>query len=162
MKAFINYFFLLAAVLVVAVWFFAPSRGGEGNAPAFGRDHVTLETAEGAQIYLDVETATTSAQRDYGLMFRRSMSRDAGMLFLFNPPEETSFWMKNTFIPLDILFVRPGGQIAKIVADAKPHDLTSILSEEPVAAVIELNAGEAERRGIKIGTKLIHPELGGP
>ncbi len=100
-----------------------------------------------------MEIATTSAQRERGLMFRQSMPKDAGMLFLFDPPEPAAFWMKNTYIPLDILFIRADGTIAKIKEGAMPFDLMPVDSAGPVKYVIELNGGEARVGGLRRGIK---------
>ena len=84
-------------------------------------------------------------------MFRTSVAPGAGMLFPMSPPRPASFWMKNTLIPLDLLFIRADGTIARIAANAVPESLALIESGEPVAAVLELAGGEAARQGIAPG-----------
>ena len=83
-------------------------------------------------------------------MFRRSLADDHGMIFPFDPPQEAGFWMRNTVIPLDILFIRADGSIARIT-HAKALDLTPLPSGEPVAAVLEIRAGRAAELGIREG-----------
>lgn len=87
------------------------------------------------------------------MMFRRSVARNHGMIFPMDPPRMASFWMQNTLIPLDIIFIRADGRIARI-ATAKPLDLTSVPSGEPVAAVLEIRGGRARQLGIRPGDRV--------
>jgi hypothetical protein len=103
-----------------------------------------------------VETAKTSDEQERGLMFRTDIPKDGGMLFWpypgdGGPPREASFWMKNTPSPLDIIFIRPDGTIAKIAENAVPFDETPLVSGEPVGAVLELNGGRTADLGITAG-----------
>lgn len=107
-----------------------------------------------------VEVARTDRQRTLGLMFRSSLAADRGMLFLFSPPEQASFWMRNTIIPLDMIFIRKDGRIANIIAQAEPLSLDLRESAGPVAAVLELAGGSVQRLGLKPGDKVRHPALG--
>jgi uncharacterized membrane protein (UPF0127 family) len=95
--------------------------------------------------------------RSRGLMFRRSMPADHGMLFDFEQVAPVAMWMKNTYLSLDMLFIRPDGTIARIAADTEPQSTRVIPSGEPVLAVLELNAGTAARLGIKAGDWVKHP-----
>jgi uncharacterized protein len=131
--------------------------GTEQPVPVFSHDRLTIERADGKTFTFNIDLATTPEQQSHGLMFRRSMPLDAGMLFLFRTVETANFWMKNTYISLDMLFVRQNGTISKIVARTTPHDLSKIFSDEPVAAVLEINGGEAERLGVKPGDKALYP-----
>jgi uncharacterized membrane protein (UPF0127 family) len=117
---------------------------------------LTIETAAGPRNFT-VEIADNDLTRERGLMFRTALAADRGMLFDFLEPQETSFWMKNTLIPLDMLFVRADGVITNIKADAKPGDLTPIPSDGPIRAVIEIAGGGAARLGIKPGDHVKHP-----
>ena len=117
---------------------------------------LTIETAGGPRNFT-VEIADNDLTRERGLMFRTALAADRGMLFDFITPQETSFWMKNTLIPLDMLFVRADGVIANIKADAKPGDLTPIPSDGPIRAVIEIAGGGAAKLGIKPGDRVKHP-----
>ncbi len=135
--------------------------GGEAepspaSAPQFTRDRIAIEQSNGKKDTFDVEVAITTEQHKYGTMFRKTMPQDSGMLFLFKPAHDVIFWMKNTYIPLDMLFMREDGTIVKIHRNAQPQDLTKIKSGEPVAAVLEINGGESDRRGIREGDKARH------
>lgn len=107
-----------------------------------------------------VELANTDASRSRGMMFRSQMAPDAGMLFDFFTEQPASFWMRNTLIPLDMLFIKADGTILNIHQRAIPHDETSISSAGPVRAVLELNGGTASRLGIKPGDKVDHAIFG--
>lgn len=105
----------------------------------------------------DIEVALTQAQQMQGLMNRESLAEDAGMLFMFNEEAERGFWMKNTLIPLDLIFIKKGGYIHHIHSNAKPHDLTSIKSHGPVIAVLEINGGLSKKQNINVGDNVHHP-----
>ena len=104
-----------------------------------------------------IEIADDDLEREKGLMFRESLDKSRGMLFVFKFEKEENFWMKDTLIPLDIIFIKKGGVIAKIHSMAKPKDLTLIPSGVPVIAALEIKGGEAKRRGLKAGDKVIYP-----
>jgi len=104
-----------------------------------------------------VEVADDEAKRSRGLMFRESLDKGKGMLFVFRREQIENFWMKNTLIPLDLIFIGIDGKIRKVHSNAKPHDRTLISSESPVIAVLEIKGGEASRRGIKAGDSVISP-----
>jgi uncharacterized membrane protein (UPF0127 family) len=118
---------------------------------------VTVESAGGARLFR-VEVARTAAQQERGLMFRTNLPQDGGMLFApypaDGPPREARFWMKNTPSPLDIIFIRANGTIARIAENAVPYSEEGLVSGEPVAAVLEVNAGVCARLGIKPGDKV--------
>ncbi len=107
-----------------------------------------------------VELAETPAQQTRGLMHRTSLPRNGGMLFPFPFPRVATFWMKNTLIPLDLIFIRADGRIAGIAANARPHSLEIISSGEPVAAVLEIAGGRAARLGIRPGDNVSWSRLG--
>ena len=104
-----------------------------------------------------VEVMREEADRAQGLMYRRSLAPDRGMLFDFGRVEPVSMWMKNTYLSLDMLFIRPDGTIARIAADTEPLSTQTISSGEPVNGVLELAAGTAARLGIKAGDRVEHP-----
>jgi hypothetical protein len=106
-----------------------------------------------------VEVAADDESREKGLMYRTAMAPDAGMLFDFHTPQLVSFWMENTVLPLDMLFVRADGTIARIKANATPYSRENIPSGEPVQLVIELNAGRAAALGITEDARVHAPEL---
>ncbi|HEX2135578.1 MAG TPA: DUF192 domain-containing protein [Microvirga sp.] len=118
---------------------------------------LAIVTQGGQRHAFKVEVARNDADRAQGLMFRRSMPPDWGMLFDFGRVEPVSMWMKNTYLPLDMLFIRPDGSIARIAANAEPLSTRAIPSGEPVLAVLELNAGTAARLGIRAGDRVEHP-----
>ena len=101
-----------------------------------------------------VEVARTSEEQAKGLMFRRAMGADEGMLFPFDPPRQASFWMKNTVIPLDIVFIGTDGRVLNISANAEPYSLDPRPSEGVTGAVLELNGGRAAELGIAPGARV--------
>lgn len=107
-----------------------------------------------------VEIARTGRQQTQGLMYRRRMAANAGMLFVYRRVAPISMWMRNTYIPLDMLFIRANGTIAHIAQRTTPHSLQTISSREPVKSVLELNAGTTARLNIKIGDLVSSPALG--
>lgn len=130
-----------------------------GAAPVFPHSTLAIHRAHGSPISLDIEIASTPEQKSYGLMFRHSLPERAGMLFIWDADQPVSFWMKNTFIPLDMLFVRYDGVIVKIATHTEPYSLKSIPSEGPVRGVIEINGGAASQLGIETGDKVIFPSF---
>lgn len=117
---------------------------------------VELATAKGVLV-LEMEVARNDEDRTRGLMHRKSMPERHGMLFDFEVEQPIFMWMKNTYIPLDMLFIRNDGTIIRIEEMTTPHSMRTIASGEPARAVIELNGGAAKRLGIKEGDKVAHP-----
>jgi uncharacterized membrane protein (UPF0127 family) len=118
---------------------------------------LAVVSQNGQRHAFQVEVARNDADRAQGLMFRRSMPADHGMLFDFGRVEPVAMWMQNTYIPLDMLFIRPNGSIARIAANAEPLSTRTIPSGEPVLAVLELNGGTAAKLGIKAEDRVEHP-----
>jgi uncharacterized protein len=112
------------------------------------------------EIKFDVEMALTEAQREHGLMFRKELGPYEGMLFDFFREQQVSFWMKNTLIPLDMVFIAGDGTIKHVHANAVPMSTDTIPSKFPVRAVLEINGGSARLLGIKPGDKVKHPIFG--
>jgi len=100
------------------------------------------------------EVAKTEQEQMQGLMYRNELAPDRGMVFPFDTPRQASFWMKNTLIPLDLIFVRTDGSIANIAANAVPLSLQPIYSEGEVAAVLEIAGGRAAELGVQPGDKV--------
>jgi uncharacterized protein len=111
---------------------------------------ITIDTDHGSQKF-QVEIADTDASRERGLMFRKTMEPDHGMLFVFPIDEGVAFWMKNTILPLDMVFIRDDGTISSVAPNATPFSTQEIASVEMVRAVLELNAGRAAALGIVPG-----------
>ena len=122
-------------------------------------DKVTVKGDFG-QASFTVEVADDHAERAQGLMFVENMPTLAGMLFVYERPQRVSFWMKNTLIPLDMLFVAPDGEVLRIHENAVPGDLTPIPGGDGVQMVLEINGGLASRLGIAVGDVLQHPSFG--
>ena len=120
---------------------------------------LSIVTEDGSHEFL-VEEAKTLDQQARGMMFRESMDADTGMIFEFAEPKVATIWMKNTSIPLDILFVRSNGKILKIEHSHQPYTLRSTSSEAVVAAVVELKGGESKARGIRPGDTVKHSFFG--
>ena len=118
-----------------------------------------IETENGRHNF-EVMVAQNRRQRLKGLMFRRRMDDDHGMLFDYGRPHEIAMWMKNTYLPLDMIFIRADGTIANIAADNQPQSLRPVPSDGPVAASLELVAGTTERLGIKAGDVVRHAMFG--
>ncbi|WP_185982715.1 DUF192 domain-containing protein [Aureimonas mangrovi] len=119
----------------------------------------TLVT-QGGTHRIEVEVVDTPDTRATGLMHRESLDEDHGMLFVFDETQPVSMWMKNTLIPLDMLFLREDGSVATIARNARPFSLTPIPSSEPVRYVLELNGGAAQDYGVAVGDRLVHPVIG--
>jgi uncharacterized protein len=123
--------------------------------PAAGRlETITIVTQAGPQAF-KVEIASTPKQQERGLMFRTHLPERQGMLFVFRPTREMQMWMKNTLIPLDMLFIAADGHVRRIERNAEPGSLRLIPSEGPVRYVLELNGGDASRYGINPGDRLV-------
>jgi uncharacterized membrane protein (UPF0127 family) len=122
-----------------------------------GLDQVplTITTTSGKTHRFTVEVARTEAEQAQGLMNRQTLAPDRGMVFPYDPPRQASFWMKNTLIPLDIIFIRADGTIARIEANTVPLSLDPIASGEPISTVLELAGGRAAELGITPGAKVV-------
>jgi uncharacterized protein len=156
---------LRAAVLVLASAALAFGAGascknsGEqrqtaSTGPADVAPATVVVDADGRKITFRVELASTEAEREKGLMYRQSLAPDAGMLFLFERPAVETFWMKNTLIPLDMIFIATDHSIVGIVANAEPLTLTPRSVGEPSQYVLEIGGGLAARLGIRAGEQL--------
>jgi uncharacterized membrane protein (UPF0127 family) len=153
---------LLAPVLLLPA---ACSKGGAeaGHAatevkslhPESGLAVIPLTVVSGGKSHVfRVEVAESEAEQAKGLMFRTAMAADEGMIFPQKAPRKAAFWMRNTVIPLDLLFIGPDHRVLNIAADAVPYDETPLPSAGPVIAVLELNAGRAAELGIASGDKV--------
>ncbi|HEY0329600.1 MAG TPA: DUF192 domain-containing protein [Rhodopseudomonas sp.] len=129
---------------------------------AAAADVQTLEivTKSGVQVF-SVEVATTEQEKTTGLMYRKELADGRGMLFDFSPEQPVSMWMKNTFIPLDMIFIRADGRISRIAENTVPQSLAIIASGPPAKGVLEVIAGTAKKYGIAPGDRVAHPLFNG-
>lgn len=125
------------------------------------RSEVQVETADGRHVF-QVWVANDDWSRQQGLMYIKDLPADQGMLFLFERPVRASFWMKNTYVSLDIVFIGPDGIVVNIAHDTPPLSLAPIESVAPVAGVLELAAGTAARIGLVAGDRVRYPDLATP
>lgn len=140
-------------VLGGAIWFGLLT----GMAAAQCRPDLATIRAPSGLFRFEVEVADDAAERASGLMHRADLPRFGGMLFLYEREEEVSFWMKNTLIPLDMIFLDATGTVRHVHAHARPGDLTPIPSQGPALAVLEVNGGLAAELGIGPGSVMRHP-----
>src|SRR5262249_54743244 len=146
---------LVAAAIAANLFAFAAG----AQLQRFATSELTIVSATGPHRFT-VEVAETPEQMQQGLMFRRNMAADAGMLFDYKTPTVATMWMRNTLIPLDMLFVDAQGRIVNAHQRAVPQSLDMIAAAAPVRAVIELNGGTAARLGIAPGDQVQHPIFG--
>ena len=120
------------------------------------QDTLRIVTASGEHAF-NIEVAETLEEKSRGLMFRRSLADNAGMLFPYLPPQEITMWMRNTYISLDMVFIRADGLVHRIEKGTEPFSERVIASEGDVAAVLEIRAGIADKIGLKRGDRVVHP-----
>ena len=144
----------LAAILVIAGFAVA-------SVPAGAASFQPLEivTRNGVQVF-SVEMATTEEEKQTGLMYRKELADGKGMLFDFKPEQEVSMWMKNTYVSLDMIFIRADGRILRIAENTEPMSTKIISSRGPARAVLEVVAGTAQKYGIRPGDRVGHPLFG--
>ncbi len=147
---------LVLALLCAALSMAAPPGTAFGQSPAVSQ----LTVVSGEKEYrFWVEIADTPEDRERGLMFRYELAADAGMLFLFDETAEVAFWMRNTYIPLDLLFIAEDGSIVNIAERVVPRSLTLLPSAGPVRSVLEVRGGTVARLGIRPGDQILHRRL---
>jgi uncharacterized membrane protein (UPF0127 family) len=142
-----------AAIVAALIWSAQPVLAD------CGADRVELRLPGGAMARFAVEVADDNAERQQGLMFRERMATSAGMLFVYETPRRASFWMKNTLIPLDMIFADATGTVTRVHANAVPGDTTPIDGGSDVKLVLEINGGLAARMGIVPGSVMRHPAV---
>ncbi len=125
---------------------------------ACSQDHIALR-GDWGQVGFRIEIADTFDSRAQGLMFRESMARFDGMLFVYGRPQKVRFWMKNTLIPLDMIFIDPTGMVTRIHEMATPGSLKGIPGGAGVQYVLEVNGGLARQLGLDVGTQVQHPAI---
>jgi len=149
---------LLGAMLLAP---FAADRAASAADGNFQRSTVVIRGAHG-RVLFKVRIAATPAQQERGLMFETRLPADEGMLFPQPAPRVTSMWMKNTYIPLDMLFIDEAGRIACLLANAEPQKLDILSCPKPVVAVLEIGGGEAAEHGIRVGDSVRYRSPAGP
>lgn len=143
-------------VAALCVLLLAPAYACAQNKTNFPTGELSIETSAGAKKFT-IELADNDEHRALGLMHRSAMAADHGMLFDFKRDEVVAMWMRNTRIPLDMLFIARDGRVVNIAKRTVPFSEQSIFSDGPVRAVLELNGGTADRLQIKPGDKVLHP-----
>lgn len=118
-------------------------------------ERLVVETSAGERVF-DVEVVREEKERNRGLMYRKKLAETGGMLFDYDPPQDVAFWMKNTYIPLDIIFIDASGRIITIAAETTPLSLDRIPSNGLARGVLEIKGGLAAKRGIKVGDRVRH------
>ena len=130
------------------------SRNERATSGGLPEKAITVTNGRGAVARFVVEIAVTPAEREKGLMFRRSLAANSGMLFMFPKAEVVDFWMKDTIVPLDMIFIRANGVVDSIARDQPPLSLANTFSAGPVIAALEIRAGSSDRLGLKAGDKV--------
>jgi hypothetical protein len=128
------------------------------GAIAAGNAALVLKTDSGPHSFT-IELATTPGKRALGLMYRRALPADAGMLFLYDQPQPLTMWMRNTILPLDMIFIGANGKVHRVESHTEPFSTQLISSEGDVQGVLEVNAGTAEAIGLKAGDEVVYPGL---
>jgi uncharacterized protein len=152
----------LAAVIVLVAGFAGVSRAQTGpieDLAAFPQDKLEISDGKKVKHVFQVWLADSPQRQSQGLMFVRDLPDLRGMLFVHEQPREISMWMKNTYIPLDMVFIDGRGRIQQIIEQATPHSLAIIRSDKPALAVLEIAGGEAQRLGLHPGQRVSHPAL---
>ena len=136
--------------------------GGEilAESVSFERSRIDVVGSDGRHHPMAVEMAVTPEQLSQGLMFRKSLPAETGMLFDFGRPREVSMWMKNTLIPLDMLFMDRAGRVIHVEEYTIPGNLQPLGPSDPVLGVLEVPAGTVRRLGLKAGDRVVHPLFG--
>jgi uncharacterized membrane protein (UPF0127 family) len=146
--------------VLIGLLFLAGGLAGPLAAKDLPTASLVIETKAGQQHRFTVELAVSNAEQTRGLMYREKLEADAGMLFLYDAPLIASFWMKNTLIPLDMIFIEANGTVANIHANAVPGDLKAISSLKPVTGILEINGGLAAQLGIQAGDRVRYRAFG--
>ena len=148
---------LLSPLLLIALFLFAGLAPASAQAPTSSAlEPLQITTASGKHDF-SVEVMRTDEERARGLMYRRYMAADRGMLFDFKTEQPVSMWMKNTYLPLDMVFISRNGTVTHVAADTEPLSERIISSNGPAFAVLEVNAGTAAKIGLKAGDRVQHP-----
>lgn len=152
--------FLLLTLLAVPLAAQAQAAAPTGPQPTLPKEKLVIVTKDGTKHMFDVELATTPKQQEIGEMFRKSVPENGGMLFVWDRPQVSNMWMKNTLVPLDMVFIKANGTIASIAENTVPHSLRVIQSHGPVLATLELAGGVTAKLDITVGDKVEAKQFG--
>lgn len=144
---------VLAALAIVTT--IPASRATAADNDGFPRSTLEIRSSQGRQLFT-IRIADTPERQELGLMYETRLSADEGMLFPQDEPRVVSMWMKNTYIPLDMLFIDNHGRIVCLLANTAPQSLAILSCPKPVKAVLEIGGGESAERGIKVGDRVLH------
>lgn len=150
----------LVAAIIVAYFAALDGSYAQQKNLSFKKDTLQVVKQTGGRYRFQIELARTPAQRQQGLMFRERLAADEGMLFDYERPQPIAMWMKNTYVPLDMIFIDADGTITHIAKRAVPFSLQPISSNGPVRAVLEVNGGITDHLGIRIGDEVRHAIFG--
>ncbi|MEE9389402.1 MAG: DUF192 domain-containing protein [Paracoccaceae bacterium] len=131
---------------------------GQGSAQECATHAISLR-GDWGQARFSIEIADNGPERAQGLMNREQMARTSGMLFIYEAPQSVAFWMRNTLIPLDMIFIDPTGAVASVHENAVPLDETAIPGGRNIQYVLEINGGMSKLLGISVGSQVLHPEI---
>jgi len=156
----------IAAAVLLGLAAATPARAQDREAllplSAFPRERIAVETRSARRHVFEAWRADTDRKLAQGLMFVKSLRPEQAMIFVYTPPQRVAMWMKNTLIPLDMLFVDDGGCVVKVHPRARPGDLDTIAADVPVVLVVELAGGTAATLGLGQGDRVVRPDAGWP
>lgn len=154
-----NIFQYSIVTLFLTLFLFSVSMATAWSQESFPRDTLSIKSKDNSFDF-DIELALDDSHRQYGMMFRTEMAEMSGMLFIHDDKKRLSMWMKNTFIPLDIIFIDEDGKIMKIAQSAQPRSLSLIRSGGEAKGVLELKGGLTKQLGIDVGDEIIYASFG--
>jgi uncharacterized protein len=153
---------LVAALMLGAVPGVEAQQGSLVPLADFPREPIVIETRSARRHEIEAWRADTPQTHEQGLMFVREMREDQAMIFVYEPPRYVAMWMKNTLLPLDMLFVNQYGCVVSVKRNARPGSLATIAADTPVSLVVELKGGTATTLGVDVGDKVLRPEARWP
>lgn len=154
-KRILNYMKSISLPIILSLILMTGLTGTVQAQATFPTDELSIKTAETTYDF-DIELALDDSHRQYGLMFRTELPEMNGMLFVYDRNQSLTMWMRNTYIPLDILFIDAHGKIINIAKSTQPRSLSRISSERPAKGVLELNGGITDKLKIDVGDEIIH------
>ena len=149
----------LLLIGIALLWAGCASQGGTERPAGYDRTDLTIANTDGSCVPIAIELAVTPSARQQGLMQRRELAANSGMLFVWPLPRPVNMWMRDTHIPLDMIFIAPDGRVSHIAAQTTPLSEALISSQGSVLAVLEVNGGFAARHGIEPGSRVAHARI---